>query len=61
MARGDIDGADLFALVGALAWFNDQPSLAPRVDHLFNVIANAILLNGKCSNALVNDTHKQAE
>ncbi|MEN3262790.1 helix-turn-helix domain-containing protein [Sodalis endosymbiont of Spalangia cameroni] len=61
VARGDIDGADLFALVGALAWINDQPSLAPRVDHLFKVIANAILLNGNCANALVNDTHKQAE
>jgi AcrR family transcriptional regulator len=42
-ARGDIDGADLFALVGALAWLNDQPSLASRADHLFGVIASAIL------------------
>jgi AcrR family transcriptional regulator len=42
-ARGNIDGADLFALVGALAWLNDQPSLAPRADHLFDVIASAIL------------------
>ena len=43
MARTDIDGADLFALVGALAWLSDQPSLAPRADHLFSVIAGAIL------------------
>ena len=28
MAREDIDGADLFALVAALAWLNDQPALA---------------------------------
>jgi len=42
-ARNDIDGADLFALVGALAWINDQPALAPRSGHLFGVIAGAIL------------------
>lgn len=45
MARADIDGEDLFALVSALAWINDQPSLAPRADHLFEVIASAILVN----------------
>jgi AcrR family transcriptional regulator len=45
MARTDIDGTDLFALVGALAWLNDQPSLAPRADHLFGVIASTILTN----------------
>ncbi|QRO01839.1 TetR/AcrR family transcriptional regulator [Archangium violaceum] len=45
MARTDIDGADLFALIGALAWLGDQPSLAPRADHLFGVIASAILTN----------------
>jgi AcrR family transcriptional regulator len=44
-ARTDIDGADLFALVGALAWLGDQPSLAPRADHLFGVIASSILTN----------------
>ncbi len=42
-ARTDVDGTDLFALVGALAWLNDQPSSAPRADHLFDVIASAIL------------------
>jgi len=45
MARTDIDGTDLFALVGALAWLGDQPSFAPRADHLFGFIASAILTN----------------
>lgn len=44
-ARTDIDGVDLFALVGSLAWLGDQPSLGPRFDHLFGVIAGAILTN----------------
>ncbi len=43
MARSDIDGTDLFALIAALAWLGDQPSLAPRADHLFDVVASAIL------------------
>ncbi|KQC37024.1 TetR/AcrR family transcriptional regulator [Frankia sp. ACN1ag] len=43
MARTDIDGTDLFALAGALAWLGDQPSLAPRADHLVGVVASAIL------------------
>lgn len=43
VARSDIDGTDLFALVGALAWLGDQPALAPRADHLFDVITDAIL------------------
>lgn len=43
LARRDVEGADLFALVGALAWIHDQPSLAPRADHLFRLIAGAIL------------------
>ncbi len=42
-ARADIDGADLFALVGALSWVADQPALASRSDHLFGIIADAIL------------------
>ncbi|MBD0735697.1 TetR/AcrR family transcriptional regulator [Streptomyces sp. CBMA29] len=45
VARDDIDGADLFALVAMLAWLGDQPSLAPRADRLFDVIASAILTN----------------
>ncbi|TQJ37618.1 TetR/AcrR family transcriptional regulator [Streptomyces sp. NBC_00080] len=44
-ARTDIDGTDLFALVAGLAWLSDQPSLAPRADHLFDVVASAILTN----------------
>ncbi|MEX6664316.1 TetR/AcrR family transcriptional regulator [Pseudomonas sp. W2-17] len=46
LARRDIDGADLFALVGALAWLNDQPTLTARADHLFGVIASALLVPG---------------
>ncbi|WP_405968589.1 TetR/AcrR family transcriptional regulator [Streptomyces sp. NBC_00015] len=44
-ARTDIDGTDLFALVAGLAWLSDQPSLAPRADHLFDIVASAILTN----------------
>lgn len=43
-ARADIDGADLFALVGALAWIGDQAPLASRADHLLSVIASAIVI-----------------
>lgn len=42
-ARADMDGDDLFALMSALGWLIDQPSFAPRADHLFHVIASAIL------------------
>ena len=42
-ARADLDGVDLLALVSALAWLNDQPPFAARGDHLFRVIADAIL------------------
>jgi AcrR family transcriptional regulator len=42
-ARNDLDGTDLFALISALAWLGEQPSTATRADHLFDVIANAIL------------------
>jgi AcrR family transcriptional regulator len=42
-ARADMDGNDLFALISALAWLADQPPLVPRADHLFDVIADAIL------------------
>lgn len=43
MARTDINGTDLFAPAGALAWLNDQPALASRADHLFDVVADAVL------------------
>jgi hypothetical protein len=42
VARADIDGADVFALAASLAWLGDQLSLAPRVDHLFDVVVSAI-------------------
>ncbi|WP_018548358.1 TetR/AcrR family transcriptional regulator [Streptomyces sp. LaPpAH-108] len=45
-ARPDLDGTDLFALIAALAWLGDQPALAPRADHLFEVVAGAILVSG---------------
>ena len=43
-ARRDIDGTDLLALVSALAWLNDQPPFAARVERLFGIIASAILV-----------------
>lgn len=42
-ARTDIDGTDLVALVGALAWLGDQPSFGPRADHHFDIVMSAIL------------------
>jgi len=44
-ARADMDGGDLFALMSALGWVGDQPSFAPKADHLFDLIASAILTN----------------
>jgi AcrR family transcriptional regulator len=43
VARADMNGTDLFALVAALAWLHDQPALAPRADHLLEVMLSAIL------------------
>jgi AcrR family transcriptional regulator len=42
-ARTDMNGDDLFALITALGWAVDQPSFAPRADHLVQLIASAIL------------------
>jgi hypothetical protein len=42
-ARADMDGTDLFTLVGALSWVADQPALASRSDHIFGIVAGAIL------------------
>ncbi len=42
-ARADMEGIDLFALMGALGWIGDQPSFTSRADHLLDVIAGAIL------------------
>lgn len=44
LARPDLDGGDLSALVRALAWLCDQPALARRAEHLLGVIAGAILI-----------------
>lgn len=44
LARIGMDGADLFALVSALTWINDQPALVGRADHLFTIISGAILI-----------------
>ena len=43
VARTDMDGNDLFALISALAWLADQPPLVPRADHLFDLVVSAIL------------------
>lgn len=43
VARADIDGTDLFALMGALGWIGDQPGLTDRVDHLTDLIADTLL------------------
>lgn len=43
VARTDLDGIDLFALIAALAWLNDQAATAPRADHLLGIITEAIL------------------
>jgi AcrR family transcriptional regulator len=42
-ARADMNGDDLFALISALGWATGQPSFAPRADHLFHLVASAIL------------------
>ncbi|WP_019810818.1 TetR/AcrR family transcriptional regulator [Saccharomonospora halophila] len=48
-ARTDIDGTDVFALAGALAWLGDQPASAQRADHLFDVVVSAIVTSGGSS------------
>lgn len=42
-ARADMTGDDLFALITALGWTVDQPSFAPRADHLVKLMTSAIL------------------
>lgn len=44
-ARADMNGDDLFALITALGWAVDQPSFAPRANHLVQLITSAILTN----------------
>lgn len=42
VAREDMNGDDLFALMTALGWAIDQPSFAPRADHLVHLMTSAI-------------------
>lgn len=42
-ARVDMTGDDLFGLMSALGWLVDLPPFAPRADHLFHILASAIL------------------
>jgi AcrR family transcriptional regulator len=42
-ARADMDGDDLFAMMSALGWLVDLPAFAQRADHLFQILADAIL------------------
>jgi AcrR family transcriptional regulator len=42
-ARADMNGDDLFGLMSALGWLVDLPSFAPRADHLFHILASAIV------------------
>lgn len=44
-ARTDLDGIDLFALIGALGWLGDQPAFASRADRIVGLVAGAILTN----------------
>ncbi len=50
-ARTDMNGDDLFALMSALGWAAGQPAFAPRADHLFHIIASAILTNPSSNDA----------
>jgi AcrR family transcriptional regulator len=42
-ARADLDGAELFDLIAALAWLREQPAHAQRAARLFSVVAGAVL------------------
>ncbi|MBB4010534.1 TetR/AcrR family transcriptional regulator [Allorhizobium taibaishanense] len=44
VARSDMEGSDLFALIGALGWMNDQAPFKPRAEYLFEVVSNAIMV-----------------
>ncbi|MEU0791853.1 helix-turn-helix domain-containing protein [Amycolatopsis sp. NPDC005961] len=43
VARPDIDGEDLFALVSAFAWLGDQPGHEARAKRLFDLVMGSIL------------------
>ena len=47
LARTDIDGTDLLALIAALGWLSEQPPFTSRADHLVDVIAGAVLTRRK--------------
>ena len=46
-ARADLNGAELFDLIAALAWLREQPSHASRADRIFSIISGAVLNPGK--------------
>lgn len=50
-ARADLDGAELFDLIAALAWLREQPSHASRSKRLFDLIADTILVHRRRLNA----------
>lgn len=45
-ARSDLDGIDLFGIIGALGWLGDQPAFVSRADRLVKIVAGAIFRNG---------------
>lgn len=59
-ARADMNGDDLFALMSALVRAADQPAFAPRADHLFHLIASAILIDAS-SNGVKKPAKKAAK
>lgn len=45
VARTDLDGTDLFALIAALAWLHDQTSTSSRAEHLMSVVTDVLFLS----------------
>ncbi|WP_347557851.1 helix-turn-helix domain-containing protein [Robbsia sp. KACC 23696] len=45
VARSDMDGVDLFALMSSLGWLADQSAFAQRGGRLFDLISSAILID----------------
>lgn len=45
LARADMEGPDLFAIIGAIAWVYDQPAFESRADAIFGIIADAIVID----------------
>lgn len=43
LARADLDGAELFDLIAALAWLREQPAHAARSERLFSIVRDTIL------------------